>query len=164
MRFIISVIKNTLTNFWFYAFWVLAGGIIGIFFGCIYHLIDKEEKEAVEAIVTENVGHCPDNYMVWEVRENMMPIVTNRDGDSILIFEKQIKRGCRPFLTGSETSKQIEELKSDDPVVDSVYYTAITGSVNLTKQKVIVIDTNHWARERPKCREDTSKNDLPNKN
>ena len=151
MRFIISVIKNTLTNFWFYAFWVLVGGIIGMFFGYIYHLIGKEEKETIEEIVAEVVGHCPDNYIIWELRDYMMPIVTNWDGDSILIFEKQIRKGCRPFLTGSETPEQIEELKSDDPAVDSIYYTAITGSINLTTQKIQVIDTNHWARLREKC-------------
>lgn len=151
MRFIISVIKNTLTNFWFYAFWGLAGFIIGALFAHVIHLDSKKEKETVDTIVAEIVGHCPDNYMIWELRDYMMPIVTNRDGDSILIFEKQIRKGCRPFLTGSETPEQIEELKSDDPAVDSIYYTAITGSVNLTTQKVIVIDTNHWARLREKC-------------
>ena len=153
MRFIISVIKNTLTNFWFYAFWGLVGGIIGMFFGYIYHLIGKEEKETIEEIVAEVVGHCPDNYMTWEVRENMMPIFTNRDGDSVLIFEKQVKRGCRLFLTGGETPEKIAELESNDPVVDSIYYTAIIGSINLTTQKVIVIDTNRWARLREKCGE-----------
>ena len=158
MRFFISVIKNILTNMWFYAFWGLVGGIIGLFFGYIYHLIDEEEKETIEGVFAEVVGRCPDNYMSWEVRENMMPMFTNRDGDSILIFEKQIKRGCRLFLTGSESPEKIAELESDDPVVDSIYYTAITGSINLTTQKIQVIDTNYWARERPKCREDVARN------
>ena len=151
MRFIISIIKSTLTNMWFYAFWGLIGLIIGAFFGYIVHSIDEEEHEAVNKIVAETVGHCPDNYIAWEMREYMMPITTNRDGDSILIFEKQIKRGCRLFLTGSESPEKIKEIESDDPMVDSIFYTAITGSVNLTKQKVIVTDTNYWARERPEC-------------
>ena len=151
MRFIISIIKSTLTNMWFYAFWGLIGLIIGAFFGYIVHSIDEEEHEAVNKIVAETVGQCPDNYIAWEVREYMMPITTNRDGDSILIFEKQIKRGCRLFLTGSESPEKIKEIESDDPMVDSIFYTAITGSVNLTKQKVIVTDTNYWARERPEC-------------
>lgn len=156
MRFIISVIKNTLTNFWFYAFWGLVGLIIGVFFGYIVHSIDEEEHEAVNKIVAETIGRCPNNYIAWEVRENMMPITTNRDGDSILIFEKHIRRGCRLFLTGSESPKKIAELESKDSVIDSVYYTTIIGSVNLTTQKLIVTDTSRWTRERFPCPVDTA--------
>ncbi|SHK64458.1 hypothetical protein SAMN05720487_103142 [Fibrobacter sp. UWT2] len=158
MKFIIAAIKQTLTNIWFYAFWGLVGFVIGGFVAYVIIEDNESEKETVKEIVAEVVGHCPDNYLIWEKRDYLMPLTTNRDGNSILIFEKHIRRGCRPFLTGSETPEMLRKLETDDPRIDSVYHTSITGSVNLTTQKVIVIDTSYWAKELPKCPADTSAN------
>lgn len=158
MKLILSAIKSTLTNVWFYAFWGLVGLIVGSFVGYIFLSISIDEEDAGKKVIAEVIGRCPDNYMPWEITEYMMPILTNRDGDSTLVFEKQIRRGCRLFLTGSEAPEKIRELASDDPVVDTIYHTTVIGSVNMNTQRLAFSDTTYWTKVREKCTADTTKN------
>lgn len=158
MKLILSAIKSTLTNGWFYAFWGLVGLFVGSFVGYIFLSISIDEEEAGKKVIAEVIGRCPDNYMPWEITEYMMPILTKRDGDSTLVFEKQIRRGCRLFLTGSETPEKIRELASDDPVVDTIYHTTVIGSVNMSTHRLAFSDTTYWTKVREKCPADTTKN------
>ncbi len=158
MKLIVSIIKSTLTNVWFYAFWGLVGMIVGSFVAYIFQSISLDEKKAGKEIIADVVGRGPDNYMPWEITEYMMPILTKRDGDSTLVFEKQIRRGCRLFLTGSEAPEKIREQTSDDPVVDTIYHTTVIGSVNMNTQKLAISETTYWTKVREKCPADTTKN------
>ena len=68
-----------------------------------------------------------------------------------MIFEQQVRTGCRLFLTGSETPEMIQKQISTEPVVDSVYYKSIVGSVNLRAKVLLSVDTNYWVKVREKC-------------
>ena len=151
MKYSRYISNNFQVNIWFYLFVALMAFDIEYFFHEVFKGVVDEDTRIAHEVVAEYSPRCPKGYYAWETHDYMHPIFTDRDGDSVMIFEQQVRTGCRLFLTGSETPEMIQKQISTEPVVDSVYYKSIVGSVNLRAQVLLSVDTNYWVKVREKC-------------
>ena len=157
MKYSRYISNNFQINIWFYLLIALVAFDIEFFFREVFKGVVDDETQTTNDIVAEYSPRCPKGYYAWEMHNYMHPIFTNHDGDSIMIFEQQVRIGCCLFLTGSETPEMIQKLISTEPIVDSVYYKSIVGSVNLKTKHLLSVDTNHWVKAQEKYIYDTTK-------
>lgn len=115
----------------------ICGGFLGVF-------IAEHWSTSRHDSIAEYTPRCPQGYFAWEIQEYLPTGPINRDGDSILIFEKSVRSGCRLFATSSDTPEMIKESASSDPVVDTIYHSTILGRIDLRKNKIAFLDTTRW--------------------
>lgn len=139
-----SVTKDTLKNI---GLQICAGAIGAIIaysvaeFVC--NLIFNDEDSPQERLAAYE-SHCPDGYVEWELREFFPFGKTERNGDSLLMFEKHRQVGCRPFKAGSKVTEAVETSKRKAHAASKTYHSSITGAINLKTGELVGLDTSRW--------------------
>lgn len=112
-------------NVWFYLFIALIAFVIE-YVAC--DVFKNEEKLNAEEVIAEYSPRCPKGYVAWMTIDYSEPSFVDGAKDSIMMFEKKIRSGCRQSLAESEIS-------------DSVHYCEIFGSVNISTKYVVSLDS-----------------------
>ena len=127
------LLKTTLDNFWF---WVCVWLFI---FVCVTQLV-SEINRAREEVLREFVAKCPDGFTSWENAEFEVTDKFEKNGDSLIYFEKRIEYGCRPFDFSRVPRVVVDSLLNVHSVI---HYTWIEGLMNLSDGTLLRADTTH---------------------
>lgn len=125
--------KATLDNSWF---WVSVGIFVSM---CATQLVLEicREREATSA---EYTSHCPDGFIAWENTEFEITNKFEKNGDSLIDFEKRIESGCRPFDFTGIPRATVDSLLYVNSVI---HYTWVQGVMNRSKGTLLKTDTTH---------------------
>ena len=138
MKYTRYIPNDNQINIWFYLFFAS----IALFIGYVFHDVFKDEEGVnAEELIAEYSARCPKGYVFWTTIDYLEPVFVMGARDSIMMFEKQIRSGCRLSLTGRETPEMIQGMISHDPVVDSVHHSEVFGSVHLKSKYVVNLDS-----------------------
>ena len=133
-------ISNKLKTLGYWFLMMLCGFCGGYMSSTLITLLFFSHDSSIE----EYMPRCPKGYIAWETQEYFPTGPVNLDGDSILIFEKSIRSGCRLFVTSTDTPEMIKKSTSSDPIVDTIYHSTILGRIDLRKNKISFLDTTRW--------------------
>lgn len=128
--------KETLDNSWF---WVCVGLIVSATFTTAI----LEVHRAREEVYREYTSRCPDGFIGWENSEFEITNRFEKNGDSLIDFEKRINFGCRPFdFTG------VPRAAVDSLIVahNVIHYIWIQGQINLSKGALLKADTTRTTK------------------
>lgn len=138
MKYTRYIPDNCQINIWFFMFFAL----FALFIEYVLHDVFKDVEELNgQEVIAEYSPRCPKGYVAWTTIDYLEPVFVMGARDSIMMFEKQIRSGCRLSLTGHETPEMIQERISHDPVVDSVHHSEVFGSVHLKSKYVVNLDS-----------------------
>lgn len=126
----------TLNNFWF---WVCAGLIVSG--ACMMALLEIYKNQ--EEVLNEFTPRCTDGFIGWENREFKITNRFEKNGDSLIDFEKRIYSGCRPFDFTGVPSAIVDSLITAHNVIR---YTWIRGQINLSKGVLLKADTTRTTK------------------
>ena len=135
-----SLFLNKLKTLGYWILMMLCGFGGGYLSSSLTSLFFLPQNTSIE----EYMPRCPKGYIAWATQDYFPIGPVNLDGDSILIFEKSIRSGCRLFVTSTDTPEMIKKQTSSDPIVDTIYHSTILGRVYLRKNKISFLDTARW--------------------
>ena len=125
--------KETRNNSWF---WVSVGIFVSM---CITQLVLEIHRER-EVSSTEYTSRCPDGFITWENTEFEITNKFEKNGDSLVDFEKRIESGCRPFDFTGIPRATVDSMLAAQNVI---HYTWVQGVMNRSKGTVLRADTTH---------------------
>lgn len=123
--------KATLDNSWF---WVCVGLLISATITTAVLEIRRNREETLR----EFSSLCPDGFIGWENSEFEITNKFEKNGDSLIDFEKRIHHGCRPFDFTGVPRAVVDSLIASHNVI---HYTWIQGQINQSRGVLLKADT-----------------------